>query len=307
MAISDTVALPNALRAAAKDQSSWDVAGLLNDAADRIEGKWPYNSGQTDIMAEACSLVSPAAVKAAMQPVSQEWQAATSAIRRPISTKELAVQMVLDGIARLDALALTHQERCDLVDLHAFILEGARIDCWYSLSLYTDADLDEIDAAIDRLTNICPEMYAGVSISEIESGEIPTDDWPDELVAVAEALHTARKTIVESISATSDERSVSVEIEADHDAMIRAAGGDDDCDHDWTAEGEGGCDENPGVWSVGGTAMTFATHCRKCGLHRTEHSTGSQRNPGEHDTTTYEQPSSWCADCEREECNCDDD
>lgn len=96
-----------------------------------------------------------------------------------------------------------------------------------------------------------------------------------------------------------------VEIEPDHDVLISAAGGDTECDHDWTAEGEGGCTENPGVWSTGGTSMIFATHCRKCGLHRVEHSTGSQRNPGEHDTWTYEQPSNWCAECEHEECSCE--
>lgn len=97
---------------------------------------------------------------------------------------------------------------------------------------------------------------------------------------------------------------VHVEIEPDHDVLIRAAGGDSDCDHDWTSEGEGGCSQNPGVWSTGGTSMLFATHCRLCGLHRTEKTCGSQRNPGKHDTTTYEQPDSWCSECEREECIC---
>jgi hypothetical protein len=101
------------------------------------------------------------------------------------------------------------------------------------------------------------------------------------------------------------EGSVTVEIEPDHDALIRAAGGDLDCDHDWTSEGEGGCDENPGVWSTGGTSMTFAAHCRMCGLHRTEHHTGSQRDPGEHDTVEYSQPNSWCEECQREECECE--
>jgi len=89
---------------------------------------------------------------------------------------------------------------------------------------------------------------------------------------------------------------VAVVIEPDHDALIRRAGGDPDCDHDWdaTVEIEGGCRENPGVWSNGGTAMTIRDHCRTCGLRRTHHSTGSQRNPGEVDTYTYEQPDSWC-------------
>lgn len=91
---------------------------------------------------------------------------------------------------------------------------------------------------------------------------------------------------------------VTVEIEPDHSSKIADAVGrwdrpdnfcgDDPEDHDWTSEGEGGCDENPGVWSTGRTSMVFKSHCRKCGLHRTETTTGSQRNPGEHDTVEYE-------------------
>ena len=104
-----------------------------------------------------------------------------------------------------------------------------------------------------------------------------------------------------------DRRDFTVEIEPDHDALISRAGGDPDCDHDWTAEGEGGCDENPGVWSTGGTSMTFSHHCRTCGLHRTEYHCGSQRNPGECDTFSYTQPDSWCAECQSEECECESD
>jgi hypothetical protein len=107
-----------------------------------------------------------------------------------------------------------------------------------------------------------------------------------------------------------------VEIDPDHSSLICAAVRDagrhmDDCcgddpdDHDWTSEGEGGCRENPGVWSHGGTTMIFSSHCRKCGLHRTETSLGSQRNPGEHDTTEYSMPSHWCARCAGEECLCE--
>lgn len=99
----------------------------------------------------------------------------------------------------------------------------------------------------------------------------------------------------------------SVEIEPDHDAMIRAAGGDADCDHEWTSEGEGGCRENPGVWSTGGTSMSFASHCRACGLHRNEYSCGSQRNPGERDTVSYEQPDNWCVECQSDDCECETD
>jgi uncharacterized protein (TIGR02996 family) len=110
-----------------------------------------------------------------------------------------------------------------------------------------------------------------------------------------------------------DRQEITVEIEPDHSTLIRKATrhdegrscGDDPDDHDWTHQGEGGCDENPGVWSTGGTGMTFASHCRTCGLHRTEHHTGSQRNPGEHDTVEYEMPDRWCEDCQSDDCDCD--
>ena len=91
------------------------------------------------------------------------------------------------------------------------------------------------------------------------------------------------------------EEYVEVEIEPDHSALIRAADGrpqrescgDDPDDHAWTGDGEGGVSENPGVWSTGGTSMVIHTHCRRCGLHRTERTTGAQRNPDEHDTVSY--------------------
>jgi len=95
-----------------------------------------------------------------------------------------------------------------------------------------------------------------------------------------------------------DEGSCTITIEPNHDALIKAAGGDVDCDHEWSSEGEGGCDENPGVWSTGGTSMVFVSHCTQCGLRRRENHTGSQRNPGEHDTVEYEQPGDDCgAEC----------
>ncbi len=126
-------------------------------------------------------------------------------------------------------------------------------------------------------------------------------EWGDSGAVVTVWYELFENDADESVS----EGRVEVEIEANHDAMIRAAGGDTECDHDWTSDGEGGCDENPGVWSTGGTSMTFASHCRTCGLHRVEKTTGSQRNPGEHDTVAYSQPINWCADCESEECTCE--
>lgn len=111
--------------------------------------------------------------------------------------------------------------------------------------------------------------------------------------------------------------SCTVDIEPDHAAKIseacggrwdgrceRSCGTDPD-DHDWTGEGEGGCGDNPGVWATSGTSMSFSAHCRKCGLQRRERTTGSQRDPGEHDTVSYEMPHSWCGECQRDECGCD--
>lgn len=90
-----------------------------------------------------------------------------------------------------------------------------------------------------------------------------------------------------------DSDDLTVEIEPDHEALISDAVRGSECcgtspdDHDWTSDGEGGCNENPGVWSTGGTSMSFSAHCRCCGLHRTVDTTGSQKNPGEHDTVEY--------------------
>lgn len=87
-----------------------------------------------------------------------------------------------------------------------------------------------------------------------------------------------------------------------------ACGGDDDCEaverepdciegeeHEWTSEGEGGCDENPGVWSLGGTIMSFAAHCTVCSVRRVETHYGYQRNPGQCDEVRYED----AHECER--------
>jgi hypothetical protein len=87
---------------------------------------------------------------------------------------------------------------------------------------------------------------------------------------------------------TDETEEVEVHIQPNHAALMRDAGAPD-CDHDWSAGGEWGCRENPGVWSFGGT-MEFRSHCRHCGLRREEQVTGSQSNPGEHDTVRYNMP-----------------
>jgi hypothetical protein len=83
---------------------------------------------------------------------------------------------------------------------------------------------------------------------------------------------------------------VTVEIEANEKILMREAGANPDCRHEFTSDGEGGCKENPGVWSLGGTKFSFRSHCKHCGLIRHAISVGTQRNPGEHDTVTFELP-----------------
>jgi len=61
-----------------------------------------------------------------------------------------------------------------------------------------------------------------------------------------------------------------------------------DTGHSWSSEGEGGCSDNPGVWSLGGTTIHTSEHCELCGLCRKVTSYGSQRNPGQCDSVTYE-------------------
>jgi hypothetical protein len=63
-------------------------------------------------------------------------------------------------------------------------------------------------------------------------------------------------------------------------------------EHEWAYPHAivGGLEEDPGVWSLGGTADRYHSVCRHCGTHRHETHYGSQRNPGQVDTVTYEAP-----------------
>lgn len=101
-------------------------------------------------------------------------------------------------------------------------------------------------------------------------------DWPVEGCQVNLRVSSSRKTLQGDI-----------EIPPNHEALIKAAGGDPNCNHEWTSEGMGGCTENPGVWSLGGTAFKISSRCKRCGLRKDEHLCGSQRNPDEHDTVHY--------------------
>ena len=148
-----------------------------------------------------------------------------------------------------------------------------------------------------------PMLYAcdGYSMEDDFAGDTEPQDAADQYVASGDwgdadgsvSVRVYRKGIdVNGSDASTNGEWLDADIPIDKSGQIRAAAygaeicGEDDDDHDWTGEGEGGCDENPGVWSNGGTTMTFDAHCRCCGLHRTTISRGFQRNPGEASETT---------------------
>jgi len=79
------------------------------------------------------------------------------------------------------------------------------------------------------------------------------------------------------------DRHVSVDLEPDEPDCDSDAG-----EHDWRPNPDDGCTENPGVWSLGGTTISSVDFCLHCGLRRKQITRGSQRNPGEADTTEYE-------------------
>jgi len=60
--------------------------------------------------------------------------------------------------------------------------------------------------------------------------------------------------------------------------------------HRWARNKSLGCRENPGVVSKGGTVTVVCDVCQHCGLSRTTKTLGSQRQHGQHDTTTYRLP-----------------
>ena len=134
-----------------------------------------------------------------------------------------------------------------------------------------DREFDDLPTAAE-ITEACEDWVSG-------------GDWGSDGAAV-----TVYWDLLDDAGEEIDSGSEVVMVDPDHDALIKAAGGDTSCPHEWSAEGEGGCDENPGVWATGGTSMVFRRHCTHCGLIRIERSTGSQRNRGEHDTVEYQMP-----------------
>ena len=156
----------------------------------------------------------------------------------------------------------------------------------YTVHMRDDQCSEEVTITVEAGTEEEQDAKAWEMAQEEAEDWARGGDWGNEGAVV-----TVRYYWEDENSTCEDiERSVDVEIEPDHDALIRAVGGDTDCDHEWSSEGEGGCDENPGVWSLGGTTLTFREHCTKCGLLRKTTDYGSQRNPGQANEVEYEMP-----------------
>ncbi len=145
-----------------------------------------------------------------------------------------------------------------------------------------DGAIGERDITIPAGTEASQDAAAWEAAVEAAAAWIREGEWSEE-----GAIVWARYWWEDADYDTRD-YARTVEIEPDHGRLI-AAGGDTDCEHDWTSDGEGGLAENPGVWSCGGTTMTFAAHCRRCGLHRVKTCYGAQRNPGQPDKREYRQ------------------
>lgn len=161
---------------------------------------------------------------------------------------------------------------------------------------YTVNMRDESGGQEERTITVGPGTEAEQDAQAMREAQEETESWVRECDEYGDEGASVRAWFaLEDDESEWPEKSIEVEIEPNHEALIRAAMGDEGCglnpdDHDWTAEGEGGLTENPGVWAGSGTSMTFRTHCTTCGLQRREVSTGSQRNPGEHDTVEYFAP-----------------
>jgi len=134
-----------------------------------------------------------------------------------------------------------------------------------------------------------PDNYDAQDIKESVSEWVEEGEWGDEGGSI---------TVYYGFDEDCED-SVTVEIEPNHEALIRAVMprhttfvgpcGLDPESHEWvsTIEVDGGCKENPGVFSGGGTKMVYKSHCFDCGLKRTRIDLGFQKNPGEHDTVEY--------------------
>jgi hypothetical protein len=127
-------------------------------------------------------------------------------------------------------------------------------------------------------------------MEEVESGDYGQDEAGGARVLVCVSLSEGEEVVYE--------KDHYIDIEPDHDKLIREAGGDPDCEHEW---------EEKSVHAFGGTAFGHVEQCARCGLVREEYVTGSQFNPGEHDVVRYFMPETAMTEEEEKEEEGDED
>lgn len=177
-------------------------------------------------------------------------------------------------------------------------IDGGSADKWVSLTVrpartYTVSLREECGGSDSREITI----PAGTEDEQDDAIESAAEEYAREWMADGEwgesgAAPECTISIKEEDGTEWHDWTIRVEIEPDHDSLIRAAGGDPDCDHDWTASVDvcGGLDCNPGVFTGDRRDMHYVTYCRCCGLIRTETQVGPNRDPGAHDTVEYRLP-----------------
>lgn len=141
----------------------------------------------------------------------------------------------------------------------------------YDVSVEDDVIVAEVDyASLDS-------VKAALSFARLARISDPDGDG---VVRVAVCIDGPMPMMIDE-KATSD--GYANDCSGTHTDELPACDGDDSEEHDWQTPFHlvGGIRENPGVWSGGGTRMSYKYCCAKCGKYKTEHHSGSQRNAGD--------------------------
>lgn len=152
-----------------------------------------------------------------------------------------------------------------------------------------EAHLTEYGAAyvagriLTRITN--PDLEAGdldkirAELDGIATVDLDGRDEENYHIAVITPLEPLPIEIDEDATRDADTHNC----DGEHSDELPECEAAEDGEHDWRSPHQivGGLKENPGVWSNGGTRMSFLQVCACCGAVKHTHSAGSQRNPDE--------------------------
>ncbi len=142
---------------------------------------------------------------------------------------------------------------------------------------------------------VTEDIYAETLEDAIEQGRewIEQGDWSSEDGTYRTiTLPCCVREIVRYRSEPLPGESIDEDATADNDAHdcsgeysdeLPECDASDDGEHDWQSPYSlvGGIRENPGVWSNGGTSMSYKEVCAICGKYKIKTSKGSQCNPDE--------------------------